>query len=374
MEPAKRRRILFLLTTSDWGGVQHFVFAMAKACQRLDLSVMVAAGGDGELGARCTERGIAYAKLETVRRDLSLVHDLAAIHEIRTLLRGYRPDVVHLNSSKMGVIGSIAADLEHVPRVVYRIGGWAFLERIGVFKRFLYLLAERWTAPKKDVIVTVHPGDEAVAERKRIRPRHRLVTIPNGIDLAAFDRDLLSRDEARKRLGLPLDATIVGTVANFYPPKNLPWYLEAVSTMRQPLFVIVGDGPERDAIETKHQELGLADSVILAGRREDVQTLYRAFDMFVLPSSKEGMPWSLLEAMAAGVPCVATDVGACGWMLDDEAGIVVPSGDADALTNALSTLLGDTALRTRLGDAARNAVERRFRWETSEKATLDLLT
>ncbi|MFH1078173.1 MAG: glycosyltransferase family 4 protein [Patescibacteria group bacterium] len=379
MEPAKRRRILFLLTSSDWGGVQHFVVSMAEACLRQDMSVMVAAGEDGELGARCAERGIPYAKLATVRRAISPVHDLAAIHEIRDLIRGYRPDVVHLNSSKMGVIGSIAADLEHVPRTVYRIGGWAFLERVGALKRLLYLLSERWTAPKKDIIVTVHPGDEAVATREGICPRHRLVTIPNGIDLAAFDRDLLPRDEARKRLGLPLDATVIGTVANFYPAKNLPWYLEAISSSEglrhaqaRNLFVIVGDGPDKALVEAARDRFGLESTVLLPGRRADVRTLFRAFDMFVLPSSKEGMPWALLEAMAAGLPCVATDVGACRWMLGTDAGTVVPSDDATALTDAIKKLVDDPNLRSSLGVAARHTIEEHFRWEASVEATMRL--
>jgi len=378
MEPAKRRRILFLVTTSDWGGVQHFVFSVAKECQRRDISVTVAAGGDGELGKRCTDQRINYVTLKTMRREISPFHDLAALYEIRMLIRELKPDVVHLNSSKMGIVGSIAADLEHVPRIVYRIGGWSFLERVGRFKRMAYLFAERWTAHRKDVIVTVHPGDEEIAKRVGIRPRHRVLTIPNGIDIPAFDAGLLPRDEARRTLGLPIDATVIGTVANYYPPKNLPWYFETIASserLRQDRisFVVIGDGPERDAVESKRHELGLERTVVLPGRRDDVRSLYRAFDVFVLPSSKEGMPWTLLEAMAAGLPCIATDVGACAWMLGPDAGIIVQPYDGTAMTDAIASLCDDPARRSALGAAARHAVETRFRWETTLEKTMQLL-
>jgi glycosyltransferase involved in cell wall biosynthesis len=380
MEPAKRRRILFLVTTSDWGGVQHFVFSMAKECQSRDMSVTVAAGGDGELGKRCGDERINYVTLTTMRREISLFHDLAALYEIRMLIRELKPDVVHLNSSKMGIVGSVAADLEHVPRIIYRIGGWSFLERVGRVKRMVYLLAERWTAHRKDVIVTVHPGDEEIAKRYHIRPRHRVLTIPNGIDIPAFDAELLSRDEARRTLGLPSDATIIGTVANYYPPKNLPWYLETIAkteSLRQAqakiLFVVIGDGPERDAVESKRRELGLEETVVLPGRRDDVRSLYRVFDMFVLPSSKEGMPWTLLEAMAAGLPCVATDVGACGWMLAPDAGIIVQPFDGKAMADAIASVCDDPKRRFTLGAAARKAVETRFRWKDTLEKTIQLL-
>lgn len=370
MEAAKPR-VLFLLTTSDWGGVQFFVHAAAVEAKQRGYAVMVAAGGDGELESRCAQSGIRFARLTTMTRDISPFHDLAALHELRTVIREFKPDAVHLNSSKMGVLGSVAANLERVPRIVYRIGGWSFLENISPMKQWMYLTAERWSAPKKDVIVTVHPGDEEVARREKIVPRGRLVTIPNGIDLARFDRERLSRDDARRALGLAQMEIVIGTVANYYPPKELPAYLETIKNL--PFrFVIIGDGPEREAIMKKHRDLNLGDRVILAGRRGDASTLLNAFDIFVLPSSKEGMPWALLEAMAAGLPCIATDVGACRWMFGPDAGIVVPPKHPDALRDAITDLASNSEKRNRLGEAARRAVESRFRWDTTLEKTLEL--
>jgi glycosyltransferase involved in cell wall biosynthesis len=371
-----KRRILFLITTSDWGGAQSFVCRMAAEAKRAGHDVMVAAGGNGELGKRCADAGVHFEQLETLRRELSPLHDLAAIHEIRKIIRGYKPDVVHLNSSKMGVVGSIAASIEHVSRIIYRIGGWAFLEDVPSWKRATYLWSEKLTASHKDVIVTVHPGDEEEAKRHNIRPKDRVITIPNGLDLSSFDKKLLDRDSARKELGLGPTETVIGTVANFYPPKDLPRYLASMApllTSTNLRLVIIGDGPERNAVEQAIQENDLTNHVMLAGRRSDSATLLRAFDLFVLPSSKEGMPWSLLEAMAAGLPCVATDVGACRWMLEPDTGIIVPPKNGEAMRNAIQSLLTDEQKRAALGAAARHAVETRFRWEDAVRQTLALL-
>ncbi len=374
--PTAKRRILFLITTADWGGAQHFVFSLASAAKQAGHTVMIAAGGKGELQESCLQNNLRFEELLTVRRELSPFHDLAALHEIRQLIKHFKPDVVHLNSSKISVIGAIAASLEHIPRVIYRIGGWAFLEDISTFKRAIYLWSEKLTASKKDIIVTLHPGDEAQARQHHIVPRQQLVTIPNGINLARFDTDLLPRNEARARLNLAQHAYVIGTVANFYPPKNLARYLETMKPLLEEKpdmrVVIIGDGPERQHIEATRTRLGLEASVILAGRRQDASALLSAFDLFVLPSSKEGMPWSLLEAMAARLPCIATDVGACRWMLEPDAGRIVPANDPSAMQSTIKDLIMHDQERKRLGIAARLAVETRFRWETTLEKSLAL--
>ncbi|MBU0540133.1 glycosyltransferase, partial [Patescibacteria group bacterium] len=222
--PIAKRRILFLITTADWGGAQHFIFIAAKEARKRGYEVMLAAGEAGELEARCREARLYFRRLKTVKRSISPLADLAALHEIRLLIRDFKPDVVHLNSSKMSVVGSMAAYLEKVPLTIYRIGGWAFLEKLGWLKRLIYLKSEQWSASKKDIIVTVHPADEALAKKLHITPRQKIVTIPNGIDLISFDVAALSKSAARQALGLDENKIVIGTTANFYPAKNLPWY------------------------------------------------------------------------------------------------------------------------------------------------------
>ena len=205
-----------------------------------------------------------------------------------------------------------------------------------------------------------------------------MLTIPNGIDVSSFDCTLMQRDAARKELGVDEKDFVIGSVTNFYPAKNIPWYIESMAPLlhehENMRLVIIGDGPDRDKVEKVVANCSVNDRVILAGRRANAVSLLPAFDIFVLPSSKEGMPWALLEAMAARLPCIATDVGACRWMLEPDAGIIVPLNDAAALKKAIIDLLSDTNRSNSLGSNARKTMETRFLWKAALDKTMELLS
>lgn len=386
MQEAKKR-ILLLVTQADWGGVQSFLIRFASGLMHEGHEVLLAAGGEGELWDAAARHGIPTRRLTHVRREISPVEDWMAIGEIGRLIREFRPDAIHLNSSKMGVLGSIAARRLRPtpsslrPHVAYRIGGWSFLEPMPEWKRWIYRAAERHTAKYKDVIITVHPGDEKLARALEIVPREKIMTVPNGLDVASFVSKLQTRDASRSMLHVSNSSFVFGTVANAYPTKALLPYLDVLKRLcdedRNVIAVILGDGPEFEALQKKRDVLGLTDRVILTGHRDDAATLYSAFDLFVLQSRKEGMPWTLLEAMAAGIPSVATDVGACRWMLQDDArgmaGLIVPKEDPLALHDALRALKNNPAERERLSRAARRIVSERFSWDATFRGNRDAL-
>ncbi|OGL73876.1 hypothetical protein A3E39_01375 [Candidatus Uhrbacteria bacterium RIFCSPHIGHO2_12_FULL_60_25] len=382
------KRLLIVVTQAEWGGVQGYVARCAAEAKRRGFEVLVAAGGTGELESRCLNNGIPYRRLSRLRRDISPFADVSAIRELVALMREWRPDVVYLHSSKAGIIGSIAARIAKVPRVVYRIGGWSFLDPVSPLQKIIRRWSEKLTAGMKDVIITVHPGDEELARRVGIRPREALVTVANGIDLNAFDANLLSRDDARALLrglwreGVPSHASmdehdqLVLTVANFYPAKNLIGYLDAVKLINKERprtrFLIIGDGESRTQLQTERAALGLDAIVSLPGKRDDAASLLQGADAFVLPSVKEGMSWAVLEAMAASLPCVVTDVGANRWMAED-ACAVVPPRDHQALAHAILRLLDDKTAADRSGARARNVIERRFTDRAMWDATFNAL-
>jgi glycosyltransferase involved in cell wall biosynthesis len=221
----------------------------------------------------------------------------------------------------------------------------------------------------------------------KLRARQEIVTVPNALNLDHFDASLRSKDEARRILnglrhaagdedGSP-QARIVLTVANFYAYKNLVGYLDAVKVVQDRLkgvrFIILGgEGEEWASFLPKRRALGLDSVVASPGPYADAWTLLRGADLFVLPSVKEGMPWTILETMAAGVPCVVTDVGANRWMLA-EAGTIVPPGDAKALAEAIVTRLADPVGSASLGRRGREIVEARFTEGAMWDATFRLL-
>lgn len=375
-------RVLLLVTQADWGGVQSFLVRFAKDLKDDGRDVLLAAGGEGELWREAERGGIKTHRLEHMTRDISPVEDVRAVFEIKRLIDNFKPDAIHLNSSKMGVVGSLAsARSKTKPWTAYRIGGWSFLEPIPPMKQILYRMSEQWSARWKDVIVTVHPGDQELAGHLGIKPRHWLTTVPNGLDVVGFISKLKTRDSARRALGIPEEAFVFGTVANAYATKALLPYLDTLAKTlhedRHAAGVIIGDGPEFDALKRKRDSLDVRDRIILAGHRDDATLLYPAFDAFVLPSRKEGMPWTLLEAMAAGIPSIATDVGACRWMLTGstfgDAGLIVPPDDTLSLAQAMRRLRTQQATRNALAHAARLSVRQRFSWEETSAGNRDAL-
>ncbi len=365
MESAKKHVVL-AVTLAEPGGVQSFLLAFAEWLRTKGHDVTIVAGDGMWLYAQCRVRGIRTVQLRHLKRNISPLEDLRAIRECARVFAELKPDAIHLNSSKMGAIGALAtARIHPKPRTVYRIGGWVFLEPLSAWKRWLYTWIERKTASKKDAIICVHPGDAQAAAQRGITPRESIEVVPNGIDLPTFRSQLLDRETARATLGVPADARVFGTIAHFYPPKDLPRYMEACSIVARAIptarFVLVGDGMERPAIEAAARTHQVDRQVLFAGARDHASRLLRAFDTFVLPSAKEGMPWSVLEAMAAEIPCVVTDVGANRWMLEDGAAgwIVLPQHPV-ALANAMQEALNNADARAEKTRRAMQIIQTRF--------------
>jgi glycosyltransferase involved in cell wall biosynthesis len=381
--PTNKRaeRILLLVTQADWGGVQSFLLRFAEALVADRRTVLLAAGGEGELWERAQRAGIPTHRLTHTVREINPWEDWRAVGEITKLIDDFKPNAIHLNSSKMGVIGSIAASRSKTkPWTVYRIGGWSFLEPMASWKQWIYRNAEKWSARFKDVIITVHPGDEALATSLNIIPRHQLTTVPNGLDVASFVTKLKTRTEAKQALSVPEHAFVFATIAGMYPTKALLPYLDVLARVlredKHAYGVIIGDGPEEPAIRAKHATLDVKDRILLTGYL-DGTVLFSAFDTFVLPSRKEGMPWTLLEAMAAGVPVVATDVGACRWMLTDErlgnAGRVVPPNDPQSLFDALNEVRTNPEIRNAYSRSGHAISLQRFSWNETLRGNLGAL-
>jgi glycosyltransferase involved in cell wall biosynthesis len=374
-------RIALIVTQGEHGGVQDLLDRFMRWLTAKGHEVSVICGPGEWLENRCKQAGIPFTRLKHLKREIHPVQDFLAIKELCGILEKIKPDAVHLNSTKAGVIGSLAIRyslLATRPRVVYRIGGWVFLEDISPIKKWLYKMVEKRTAHFKDTIICVHPGDVEVADKIGIKPKQKIVSVPNGIDTDAFSSQLLSRDQARAEIySLQSTDFIFGTIANFYPPKDLPRYIEACSIVAKELrdarFVLIGDGEQRDLIEQEIKRFDLTDRVNLVGAREDADRLYNAFDVFVLPSSKEGMSWALLKAMAAGVPSIATDVGAADWMLSPDAGLIVPPKQPPALAEAMIRLAKDESLRKTYSENGKKQIASRFQEEATYRGNLEAL-
>jgi glycosyltransferase involved in cell wall biosynthesis len=360
-EPVHRRpRILILITLAEAGGAQAYVAGLLPAlAARFD--IVVAAHGDGPLREASRAAGARFVPLRHVRRALHPLRDLLGLVELVVLMRRAAPDILHANSSKAGVLGRLAAAVAGVPVRIFTVHGWAFSASSGLVST-LYRWADRLVAPLTTLTI-------CVAERERVaglaagtcRPE-RTVVIPNAVDVEAVP-------PARHDGNPPL----VVSVGRLAAPKDAVTLVRALAALPGGRFtgLIVGDGPDRPAVEEEVRRLGVQDTVELAGTRDDVPELLARADVFVLSSRSEGAPMSILEAMAAGLPVVATRVGGVDELVaDGDTGMLVPPGDAAALSAALGLLIADPALRRRLGEAGRERVRRRFDVREQRRAHL----
>ncbi|MCW8138158.1 MAG: glycosyltransferase [Planctomycetota bacterium] len=282
---------------------------------------------------------------------------LASVPRVASHLRRWRADVVHCHLPLAGVVGRLAAAAARVP-VVYTEHN--LQERYHPLTRWSNRLT--WRLQRRGIAVS---GEVARSARAHMSAKVPVQVVLNGIPVERFQPDSEGRAAVRRELGFPADAPVVGTVAVFRTQKRLDLWLRAarqVYTGRPSTrFLLVGDGPERETTEALAHELGLRDVVRFAGLQTDVLPYLSAMDLFLMSSDFEGLPLALLEAMASGLPVVATRVGGVPEVISDGVhGLLASPGDEQALASAVEQLLADPERRTCLTSAARALVEERF--------------
>lgn len=361
---AREIRILHVITRLDRGGSalstlqtaaglsprfrQRLVYGRTREFPRLDPGIL---------------QRLDLVELPQLVREPAPVKDLVALVQLYRLIRGSRVDLVHTHTSKAGILGRLAARLAGVPHIVhtphghYFVGGYA-----GRALTHLFVRLERWAARFTDRIVGLTEQEIRDHVARGIGRPEQFVVIPSGIALPEFGATA-DAPALRAALGLPASATVVGAVGRLEPIKGHRYLLEAVGRLapRCPdLHVaLVGDGELLAELRHDAERAGLASRAHFLGWREDVATLLHAFDLFALPSLNEGQGRALVEAMAAGLPIVASAAGGIPEVLaGGAAGLLVPPADAGALARAIETLLADPALRARLGAAARERAGR----------------
>lgn len=360
----RRPRVAQIVTRMDIGGVPDHVMTLVRGL-RFDFEVVVICASIDPRHARELEALAVPVIVVPLARLPHPVADLRALLRLVQVLQARRLDIVHTHMSKAVLIGAAAARLARVPVIVNTAHNLGFLALRQPLLRALFWAYDRALfAATCDVIVTVSRQVRAGVVRAGIAPPRKVVAIPNGIDPARFSVS----PELRRSTRLALadgDGLVIVTVARLVWFKGLDTLLEAAVPLlaRHPRarIVIVGEGPLRAALTAQAVRLGIDRSVIFAGERGDIPALLAAADLFVLPSVSEGMPISILEAMAACRPVVATRVGGVpDLVLDGVSGLLVDARAPDALAAALLRLADDPALAARMGQAGAARLDRAF--------------
>ena len=312
MASLEGKKIIYLITQSNSGGAQKYILRLAQHFVKKN-KILIAVGEakhqDPFFFQECRKLGIEPIVLQNLVRDVSLVKGFEAVLEMRKLLLKERPDILHVNSSMAGTLGSCASWISHldpmnkITRVVYTVHGFVFNEPLPRAKKLIYLAAEKISASWKHAIITVSQFDKNEGLRRKIAPEKRMVVINIGIDPTL---EFLSINEARTALGIDSDKPIIGTIASLYKTKGLEFLIDAAEELQSKnlsfKIYILGDGPERNRLTERLHQKQLAADIILLGSKPDAYRFVKAFDIFALPSMKEGFPYALLEAGLAGLP------------------------------------------------------------------------
>ncbi len=382
-----KKKVLFVITQSELGGAQRFLSNLISHLDRDVYEFLVAVGssGNGDFLRVLKAGGIPRQTLKFLKREPAL-SDIRAVFEIRSLIKNYRPDVLFLNSSKAGFIGSLASVFPtriNAVKIIYRIGGWTFNDPWPKWKKWLWVVLEWLSSRWKDVIIVNNQRDLEQAKKLKIKPRRQTVLIHNGIEV--YKLDFMSREEARRTLRLNATTIsaagrIIGTIANFYPTKGLEYLIEAFYLLNtkylilDTVLLIIGDGELRPELEKMIREKGLGKKVFLLGQIPDAYRFLPAFDVFVLPSVKEGFPWVLIEAMSAKLPVIATDVGAVPEIINDHKnGLLVKPKDPAGLADKIKEVLENDRLKNELGIQAHQTVLFKFELDKMVKQIENLL-
>lgn len=325
-----RKKVLFVVTKSNFGGAQRYVYDLATHLSKEHFEVAVACGPDatgktGRLSYLLEEKKIPTIEVPALTRDVHFFDDVRAFFALTGLLLAEKPAVVHLNSSKAGGLGALAARIAGVPRIIFTIHGLPADEDRSRIAQMLIACATWLTAFLAHRTITL---SQDAFERIRRLPflYGKTVLIYNGIETP----DYLTPRDARRELrtidpSLP-EGFLVGSIGELHHNKGFERAIDAMAKSDLHL-AIIGDGEEKEALVARAIEKGVAERIHFLGFVNDAAKYVRAFDAFLLPSRKEGLPYVLLEAGAGHVPIVASDIpGVRDIVLHEFTGLLVPDG------------------------------------------------
>jgi glycosyltransferase involved in cell wall biosynthesis len=368
--PARRFRVLQMCAVDFTA--RQFLLPLAEALRDAGYEVHFACT-PGLYFEEIGRRGFVM-HANPIARSMNVFSHLKSLWSTYRLLRRDRFDVVHVHTPIAALIGRIAACLARVPVRIYTAHGFYFHERSRPTARRLHIALEKLGARCGDFIMTVSREDEQTAIRVGIECQERIETVYNGIDLERFDPARVAADERaeiRRRLGIEAGAPVIGIVGRMVREKGFFEFFDAAALIAtefpEARFLIVGDTLPSDYDAAKAEllehmrRLGLEGKTVFAGMVEDTVPLLACMDVFCLPSYREGMPVSLLEAMAMRLPCIATNIRGCREeIVERESGWLVPVRESRPIADRVVALLKDPVGARQTGDAARRRVSEHF--------------
>ena len=354
----KKIRVLEMIDKPFLGGGQRTVLLLAQNLDRRKFEVSVASAPAGPLVEELRKAGVRHHPLK-LEKTLSL----KILGDIRRVLEENTVEILHTHGGVAGLYGRLAARKSRV-KVVHTLHGLHYLHYRNPIYRQAYIDLERRLGRLTDALIFVCRADLEKGKGLRLAPESKMHVIRNGVDLGLLKPGAEAK-KLRMELGLQAAGPLVGTVARLHRQKGLTYLIQAAPQIRSSFpgakIVVVGGGPLRQELEQEAVRRGVGDVLLFLGERPNVPDLLNLFDIFVLPSLWEGLPYVLVEAAYLCKPIVATAVDGNPEVIEDrKTGLLIPPADSSALASAVVLLLQDKTLAGRMAKAARTAIPPRF--------------
>ena len=376
----EKKKLFICITKSDWGGAQKYVFDIATNTPRDQFDTTVLLGGDGELKQKLENAGVKTILLKNSQRDINTKKEFGLLFELTKLFKKERPDIIHLNSSKMGFTGALAGRITGVKNIIFTTHGWAFNEKRNFLSKILF---------KKLYVLIILLCHKTISVSETTKKQigkmfgKNIVVIKNGLR----EIDLKDKDSARESLFtkilhknqkitnmLSRNPVWIGTISELHTTKGLSYAIEAISKIKNNvIFVIIGEGEKKKELEEQVVRLGIASKVFLVGRIDSASTYLNAFDIFTLSSITEALPYVLLEAGYAALPVIASNVGGIPEIIkNNKTGILVSSRNSEEIKTSVEYLIKNPEKARVLGDSLRQEISRDFTQKMMLEKTFSL--
>ncbi len=379
----QKKKVLLVITKSNFGGAQKYVYELAQGLITKGFEMRVVLGGDGVLVQKLKDSNIDTIQVPYLGRDISLLQDIKTFFMLIAQIRKFKPQVLHVNSSKIGGIGALAGRLCFVPDIVFTIHGWAFNENRSPLSKFLIkcLYSITLILSKKSIAVS-----DAIKNQARTLPfyflfKRKIYTVHNGIKTP----DFLSKEDSRKflssKIGVDLqDKTIIGQIAELHPIKSIETTIagasELVKKFPHIVFLIMGEGEERKKLEQLISEHNLSQNVFLLGFVDNAAQYTKAFDIFCLTSKSEALALVLIEAGLAQVPVLASRVGGIPELItENQTGFLFESQNVNEFKNQIEHILSlSIDEKNKITEAFYTKIQSHFLVEHMTTKTIDVYT
>ncbi len=341
------------------GGGQKNLLSLVRCLDKSRFEVAVCSRDDGPLVDELHKDGIEHFAVPFSKKINGKI-----VREIGEFLERKRFDIIHTHGGISGFYGRWAARRCRVPVIIHTLHGIHYLHYRNPLLKWLFVFLERYFSRFTDALIFVSEADKKKGQIHNLASEKKMYMIENGIDFSVLSLRAAGAKDGHD-IGAGSVQPIVGTVARLHRQKGLAYLIKAAKKLSQAYpkvkVMIVGEGPQRHKLERLNRSLGLLDTVRFMGERKDAVAILSMFDVFVLPSLWEGLPYALIEAGALGLAVVASDIdGNCEIIKDGEAGILVPPKDPNALASSIIRLLSDEETRNRMGKNLRESILPRY--------------